>query len=165
MSLAQLIFSCLLVTPTSRSCLHTMSSEAIDLTIEISLPEEITKDWIPLDGQSVPHLFQFTQYPPQHMLYHTYHDLSQQLHEEEVTSFQPGILLSLGPPSLQLSNSYQAAIKAAPYPIHSFTLAPVSGLPVKLPIWVLDYWREIRHAMGYRCDWKKALIWLRGFSE
>ena len=100
MSLAQLIFSCLLVTPTSRSCLHTMSSEAIDLTAEISLLEEITKDWIPLDGQSVPHLFQFTQYPPQHMLYHTYHDLSQQLHEEEVTSFQPGILLSLGPPLL-----------------------------------------------------------------
>lgn len=165
MSLAQLIFSSLLVTPTPRSSLYTMSSEAIDLTIEIPLPEEIRQNWIPLDGQSVPHLFQFTQYPPQHMLYHTYHDLSQQLHKEEVTNFQLGTLLSLGPPSPQLSNSYQAAIKAAPHPIHSFTLAPVSGHPVRFPIWVLDYWREIRRAIGYRHDWKKALIWLRGFSR
>ena len=141
-----------------------MSSEVIDLTIEIFLPEDIKQNWIPLDGQPVPHLFQFTQYPPQHMLYHDYHDLSQQLHEEAI-NFQPHTLLKLGPPSLQLSNRYQAAIKAASHPIHSFTLAPISGHPVRLPIWVLDYWREIRHAMKYRDDWKGALIWLKEISR
>ena len=164
MSLAQLIFSCLLVILTPRSCLYTMSSEAIDLTIEISLPEEVKQDWIPLDVQSVPHLFQFTRYPPQHMLYHAHYDLSQQLYEE-VTNFKLDTLLSIGPPSPELSDNYQAAIKATPHHIYSFTLTPVSGHPVRLPIWVLDYWREIRHEMGYQNDWKRVLIWLRGFSR
>jgi len=142
-----------------------MPSEVIDLTIEISLPEGIKQDWIPLDGKSIPHLFQFTNYPPQHMLYHNYNDLSQQLHGEEVINFQPDTLLRLGPPSPQLCDRYQAAIKAASYPIRSLTLVPISGHPARLPIWVLDYWREIRCAMGYQHDWKGALVWLRGFSR
>jgi len=142
-----------------------MSSGVIDLTTEIPLPKDIKENWIPLDGESVPHLFQFNQYPPQPMVYHHYHDLSQHLHEEEVTHFQPHTLLELGPPPTKLSDIYQAAVKAASYPVHSFTLVPISGDPVRLPIWVLDYWREIRRAVGYRQDWKKVLIWLRENSR
>jgi len=141
-----------------------MSSEVIDLTIEIPLPENIRQDWIPLDGQSVPHLFHFTRYPPQHMLYHIQHDFSQLLHEE-VISFDPQALLELGPPPLEISDSYQTAIKSALHPVYSFTLDPISGHSVRLPTWVLDYWREIRRAMGYRRDWKKALVWLREVSR
>ena len=142
-----------------------MSSGIIDLTIEISLPEDIKQHWIPLDGQSVPHLFQFSHYPPQHMPYHNYQDLSQELHGEKVTNFQPHTLLKFGPPPPQLSDRYQAAIRAASSPTHSFTLAPISGYPVRFPIWVLDYWREIRCAMGYQNDWKGALVWLREISR
>jgi len=36
-----------------------MTPETIDLTIEVFLPEDIKQDWMPVDGQSVPHLFQF----------------------------------------------------------------------------------------------------------
>jgi hypothetical protein len=141
-----------------------MSSQIIDLTTEIPFPEDIKKHWLPLDGQSVPHLFIFNQYPPQPMLYHHPHNLSQLLHEEGVTNFQPHALLNLGPPPLELSDSYQAAIKRASHPVCSFTLNPLSGHPVTLPLWVLDYWREIGRAMGYRRNWKEVLIWLRGFS-
>jgi hypothetical protein len=62
----------------------------------------------------------------------------------------------------QLSDSYKNAIKAASLPILSFTLVPTSGYPVRLPIWVLDYWREINRAMDYRRSWKSALDWLKG---
>ena len=66
--------------------------------------------------------------------------------------------LNLVPPPLEISDSYQTAIKSALHPVHSFTLDPISGHLVRLPIWVLDYWREIRCAMGYWHDWKKALV-------
>ncbi|KAF9643803.1 hypothetical protein BDM02DRAFT_3191200 [Thelephora ganbajun] len=125
-----------------------MSSEVIDLTIETPLPEDIKQDWIPLDGLSVPHLFQFTWYPPPETVYYNYPNLSQLLHEEEVINFNPQTLLQLSPPPKHLSDSYKATIKAASSLIHSFTLVPLSGDPVRLPTWVLDYWREIRHAVG-----------------
>jgi hypothetical protein len=141
-----------------------MMPETIDLTIEVFLPEKIKQDWIPLDGRSVPHLFQFTRYPLQDMLYDNHSNLSQLLHGEGVTSFQPHTLLQLGLPPSQLSDRYKAAIKAASLPIHSFTLVPTSGHPVRLPIWVLDYWREINRAMGYRRGWKTVLEWLKRFS-
>jgi hypothetical protein len=142
-----------------------MSSETIDLTIEAFLPEDIKHEWIPLDGLSVPHLFQFTRYPPQHMLYYEPPSLVQLLHEERVTNFDFGTLLQLGPPSPKLSDMYKAAIKGATLSIHSFTLVPVSGHSVRLPIWVLDYWREMKRAMGYRQNWKDVLEWLRGVSK
>ena len=142
-----------------------MSAEIIDLTIEAPLPEYIKKYWIPLDGQSVPHLFQFTRYPPQDMAYQEYTSFSLLLHEEEVTNFEPSILLQLGPPSSELSDKYKAAIKASSHPALSFTLVPMTGHPVRLPIWVLDYWREITRPMGYRRNWKKVLEWLRGMSQ
>jgi len=74
-----------------------MSSGIIDLTIEISLPEDIKQHWIPLDGQSVPHLFQFPHYPPQHILYHNYQDLSQQLHGEKLPTSSHTLSSSLVP--------------------------------------------------------------------
>ena len=95
------------------------------------------------------------------MLYHKSPNLRELLHEERVTNFDPHILFQLGPPSPELSDSYQDAIKAASLSIHSFTLLPVSGHPVRLPIWVLDYWRELKCAMGYQHDWKNVLEWLR----
>jgi len=142
-----------------------MLPETIDLTTEVFLPEDIKQGWLPLDGQSVLHLFHFTRYPPQHMLYHDFPDLGHLLHKEEVTGFNPYTLLQFGPPLSQLSNRYSAAIKAASSPIHSFTLVPISGHPVRLPIWVFDYWREVGRAMVYRCDWKRALTWLREISR
>ena len=142
-----------------------MLPETIDLTIEVFLPEHTKQGWLPLDGQSVPHLFHFTQYPPQNMLYHDFPDLGHLLHREEVTSFNPHTLLQFGPPLLQLSDHYRAAIKAASHPIHSFTLIPISGHPVRLPIWVFDYWREVGCAMVYQCDWKRVLTWLRDVSR
>lgn len=126
-----------------------MSSEIIDLTIEAPLPEDIRQNWIPLEGRSVLHLFQFTHYPLQHIAYQSHQDLSQLLHEGKIIGFEPSTLLGLGPLPLQLSSSYQTAVRAAPHPIHSFTLTPLSGHPVKLPIWILDYWREITCAMRY----------------
>jgi hypothetical protein len=138
-----------------------MSSETIDVSIEVFLPVNIKQDWIPLDGQSVPHLFQFTRYPPQGMVYHNHPNLSPLLHEGRVANFEPHTLLQLGLPPQPLCDSYKAAMRTASHPIHSFTLIPISGHPVRLPIWVLDYWREIRHAMGYRDDWKTVLEWLR----
>ena len=142
-----------------------MSAEIIDLTIEAFLPEDIKQHWIPLDGQSVPHLFQFTRYPPQYKVYQEYKSFSQLLHEEEVTNFSPSTLLQLGPPSSELSDKYKAAIKVTSSPILSFTLVPITGHAVTLPTWVLDYWREISRPMGYRCSWKKILVWLRGISQ
>lgn len=141
-----------------------MSSEAIDLTIDYPLPNNIKQDWIPLDGRSVPHLFQFTRYPPQDKLYYDYPDLGHLLHEERVADFEPHTLLQLGPPPSKLSDHYKAAIRKTPLPIHSFTLVPTSGHPVKLPIWALDYWREIKRSMGYRHEWKRVLEWLRMVS-
>ena len=146
-----------------------MSSEIIDLTIEVFLPKEIKDHWIPLDGRSVPHLFQFTQYPPENMLYCEPPNLDQLLHEEGVTNFGFNTLLQLGPPPPKLSDRYRTAIraviKAALPPIHSFTMIPISGHPVTFPIWVLDYWREIERPMGYRRDWKKVFEWLRRVSK
>ena len=137
-----------------------MSSDTIDLTVSI-LPEHIKQNWIPLDGQSVPHLFQFIRYPPQPMLYYNHSNLGQLLHEERITNFDPYTLLQLGPPPPQLSDGYKNAIKAAPLPIHSFTLVPISGHPVKLPIWLLEYWREIDFAIGHWKRWKDSLKWLK----
>ena len=142
-----------------------MSSEVIDLTVDVFLPEHIKQNWIPLDGLSVPHLFQFTRYPSSETLFYDHPYLDQLLHNEEATDFNPHLLLQLGLPPNKLSDRYKAAIKASPTPICSFTLLPLSGDPVKLPIWVLDYWREMRHSMGYCHDWKKALVWLRGVSQ
>lgn len=141
-----------------------MSSEVIDLTVEAFLPGAIKQDWLPHNGLSVLHLFQFTRYPPPAVLYYEYTDLSQQLHE---IIFDPELetLLHLGPPSPRLSDKYRASILAAPSPIHSFTLVPLTGEPVQLPTWVLDYWGEIEHAVGYRHQWKMALIWLRQVSD
>ena len=142
-----------------------MSSEIIDLTIDSPLPEEIKEYWLPPDGESVPHLLYFRQYPPQYMQYYHYQDLTHLLHREGVTDFNPNTLLTLGLPLVDLTKSYQAAIKAAPSPIHSFTVVPVSGHSVKLPTWALDYWREIRRARGYQHDWKKAIMWLKETSR
>ena len=142
-----------------------MSSEVIDLTLDPILPEEIKEYWLPHDGESVPHLLYFRQYPPQHMQYHQHHNLTQLLHGEGVTDFNPNTLLTLGLPLVSLTESYQAAIKAVPHPIHSFTVVPISGHPVRLPAWALDYWREIRQARKYQYDWKKAIMWLREVSR
>jgi len=142
-----------------------MSSGIIDLTVEIFLPENIKQDWIPLDGLPVPHLFQFTKYPPPERLYDNHSNLSQLLHGEDVINFDPQILLQLGPPPQKLSDRYKAAIRAASSPIHSFTLVPLSGDPVRFPTWVLDYWREIRHAVGCHYDWMSVLKWLRGIYQ
>ena len=142
-----------------------MSAEIIDLTIEPFLPEDIKQHWIPLDGQSVPHLFQFARYPPQNMVYQEYHSFSQLLHEEGVTSFDPYTLLQHGPPSSNLSEKYKTAIKAASSPTLSFTLVSLTGNAVRFPVWVLDYWKVIRVPMEYRCSWKKVLVWLRDISQ
>jgi hypothetical protein len=142
-----------------------MPPEIIDLTTEVvDLPEDIKQGWILQDGLPVPHLFQFKRYPPREMLYYTHSELSQLLHGEDI-SFDPEILLQHGPPPQKLSDQYQVAIRAASSPIRSFTMIPLSGDPIRLPTWVLDYWREIRRAMGYRCDWKRVLVWLRGISQ
>ena len=141
-----------------------MSSKVIDLTMDVIFPEDIRQHWIPLDGLPVPHLFQFTQYPPSETLYYNHPSLDQLLHEEEATGFQPHILLQLGLPPKKFSDSYQTAINEASSPIHSFSLLLLSGGLVRLPIWVLNYWREMRHAVGYRHNWKKVLVWLRGIS-
>ena len=132
-----------------------MSSEVINLTIDIPLPEEIKNHWIPLDGESVPHLLHLTQYPPKRTHYHHPHNLAQILHKEDVTNFNPNTLLTLGLLPVGLTEGYQAAIKATSHPTHTFTVVPFSGYPVNLSTCVLDYWREIRHAMGYQHDWKK----------
>ena len=129
------------------------------------MPEDIRQNWLPLDGQSVPHLFQFTRYPPQNMFYSNYPDLSQLLHGEKVTNFHPQNLLQLGPPPPQLSDHYKTAIRAAPFTVHSLTLVPTSGYPIKVPIWILDYWQEMQRAMGYQRDWKRVLVWLREVSK
>ena len=142
-----------------------MSSEVIDLTVDAPLPEEIKNHWIPLDGEAIPHLLYFTQYPPQCMQYHHPHNFTQLLCEEDITNFSPNTLLTLGLPQVDPTEGYQAAIKAIPHPIHSFTVIPFYGNPVTLPTWVLDYWREIGCAMGYQNDWKKAIIWLREASR
>ena len=126
-----------------------MSSEIIDLTVEVFLPENIKQDWILFNGQSVPHLFQFTQYPSQDKLYYDYTNLGHLLHEDNVTNFEPHTLLQLGPPPSKLSDCYKTAIKVTSLPIHSFTLVLTSGPVVKLPIWVVDYWWEIKQPMGY----------------
>jgi hypothetical protein len=99
------------------------------------------------------------------MLYYQSPNIRQLLHEEKITNFDPHILLQLGPPSSDLSDSYKAAIKAVSLPIHSFTLIQISGHSVRLPIWVFDYWRKIKYAMEYRHQWKNVLEWLRGISE
>ena len=142
-----------------------MAAEIIDLTIEPFLPEDIKQHWIPLDGQSVPHLFEFTRYPPQNMVYQEYQSFSQLLHEEGVADFKYSTLLQLGPPSSQLCDKYKAAIKATPSPTLSFTLVPITGHVVKLPVWVLEYWREISRPMKYQDSWKKVLAWLGEISQ
>jgi hypothetical protein len=142
-----------------------MSSDIIDLTVEVFLPEDIKQSFIPLDGLPVPHLFSFTKYPPLAMPYYDHLDFSELLHGEELTGFNPDTLLQYGPPPQNLSEKYKVAIKAASHAVHSFALVPLSGDPVRFPVWVLDYWREIRRAVEYRRDWKGSLVWLRGMSQ
>jgi hypothetical protein len=113
----------------------------------------------------VPHLFNFKRFPPREMLYYIYSKLGQLLHGEDIPSFDPQNLLQHGPPPQPLSDQYQVAIRAASSPIHSITLIPLSGDPIRFPTWVLDYWREIRHAVGYCYDWKRVLVWLRGLFQ
>src|ERR1700733_10148187 len=107
-----------------------MSSEIIDLTVDTPLPEYIKLNWLPLEGLSVPHLFQFVRYPPSETLYYNYPHLDQLLHGDGVTDFNPYILLQLGPPPSALSDAYKAVVRTSPSPIHSFTLIPLSGDPV-----------------------------------
>ena len=145
--------------------LITMSSEIIDLTIKSLLPKNIKQNWIPLDGLPIPHLFQFTQYLPPETVYHDPPVPSHLIHEEELVDFNLQSLLQFSPPQKQLISKYQTAIKTAPSPIHSFTLISLPGNHFKFPIWAFDYWPEIGRAVGYHSDWKKALVWLRGFSE
>jgi hypothetical protein len=140
-------------------------SNTIDLTTEAFLPEGIKQDWLPLNGQSVPHLFKFIRYPPQEVSYHNPPDLRPLLHQEGVSDFNPAILPQLSPPPSQVAERYTAAITAARKPIASFTMVPISGHSVTLPTWVLHYWREIKCAMGYRQSWKEVLKWLEGFSR
>jgi hypothetical protein len=142
-----------------------MSSEIIDLTVDPFLPEVIKQHWIPLDGLSVPHLFQFKQYPPPEMPYYDHSDLSQLLHKEEFSEFNFQTLLQFSPPPKILMDGYKNVIKVATSPIHSFTLIQLSGDSVKFPVWVLDYWREVGRATGYCHDWKKVLVWLRNVNK
>ena len=122
-----------------------MSSEVIDLTIDVPLPEEIKNYWIPLEGESVPHLLHFTQYPPKRMQYHHPHNLAQLLHKEDVTNFNPNTLLTLGHPPVGLTEGYQAAIKAASHPIHSFHSLGIQS--ISLP----GYW-TIGGRLGVQWD-------------
>lgn len=142
-----------------------MSSGTIDLTVETYFPKIIKMDWLPHDGLSVAHLFQFTRYPPLEMVYYDHSNLSPLLHNQELTNFEPKTLCQFGPPSNKLIDKYKDGIRGATSPIHSFTLVPLSGDQVRFPVWVLDYWREIKRAMGYRASWKQALVWLNGISQ
>jgi hypothetical protein len=142
-----------------------MSSETIDLTIETFLPKVIKSDWLPLDGAPVPHLFHFKKYPPSEMPYYDSPDFTHLLHEEGLTKFELETLLQVSPPPSKLIDKYKDAIRTASPQILSFTLVPLSGNQVRFPTWVLDYWREIKRAMGYYQDWKKALAWLKAISQ
>ena len=98
-------------------------------------------------------------------MYYGYTNLGHLLHEDRVTNFEPHTLLQLGPPPSKLSDCYKTAIKVTSLLIHSFTLVLTSGRVVKLPIWVLDYWWEIKQPMEYWSEWKSVLEWLKKVSE
>jgi hypothetical protein len=110
-------------------------------------------------------------YPVNKLEYVIPPDFTLVLHEDSILGFSYPTLPQLSLPiNTSLPETYQAAAKLAKHPVHSVTLMPQSGLgdPITLPIWVFNYWREIRLAMLYRSQWKAALVWLQsysGFSE
>jgi hypothetical protein len=110
-------------------------------------------------------------YPVNKLEYVIPPDFTLVLHEDSILGFSYPTLPQLSLPiNTSLPETYQAAAKLAKHPVHSVTLMPQSGLgdPITLPIWVFNYWREIKLAMLYRSQWKAALVWLQsysGFSE
>ena len=130
------------------------------------MPQVIIDEWLPNEDESVLFLFQeFNQYPlhPSHYILPS--NLQSVLHQDGIQSFNYQSLLTIGPPVLpSIPKVYQNAIKKSQYPIHSVTLRPYYGDPVRLPAWVFDYWVEIGHAVDIRKQWKVALIWVSGYS-
>ena len=143
-------------------------NDLIDLTVDHRdlLPQAIIDEWLPNEDESVLFLFQeFNQYPPHPSHYILPSNLQSVLHQDGIQSFNYQSLLTIGPPALpSIPKAYQDAIKRSQHPIHSVTLRPYYGDPVRLPAWVFDYWVEIGRAADIRKQWKVALTWVSGYS-
>ena len=139
----------------------------IDLT-EDHLPSDIWRSWLPIQGRSVFHLFEFNQYPAGSTHYLTPSDLTPMLHEADIPDFSHTTLIQLGPPlDPSVSKAYQDAIRSAQHLVNSVTLTPsaVHGEPVRVPVWIFDYWREMELATSYQVQWRAAMVWLESYSE
>jgi len=145
-------------------------SSPIDLTEDHKdhLPSDIQEGWLPTRDKSVLHLFTFDWYPVCKTHYLLPPDLTPVLHEADIPDFDYNILLQLGPPvDPSVSQAYQHAIRSTQHPVHSVTLTPSPGHgePVRLPVWIFHYWREIELAASYLEQWRGAMVWLHSHSE
>jgi hypothetical protein len=145
-------------------------ASSIDLTEDHGghIPPDIWKNWLPIQGKSVFHLLQFDQFPANKTHYLVPPDLTPMLHEADIPDFDYATLLQLGPPVIpSVSMAYQEAIRTAQHLVNSVTLtpSPLLGEPVRLPVWVFDYWREIELAASYQVEWRAALEWLESYSK
>ena len=146
-----------------------MSSEGpIDLTVDPKdhLPQVILDEWLPSEEESILFLFQhFSQYPPCPSNYILPSNLQSVLHQDTIQTFNYQSLLHIGPPALPtVPKAYQDAINKSVHPIGSVTLIPCDGDPVRLPVWVFDYWIEIGRAVDTRKQWKVSLTWVQRHS-
>jgi len=145
-------------------------SSPIDLTEDPvdQIPPDIVRDWLPTVNEAVKHLFTFNRYPKHKMHYFLPPTLDPMLHEDSVLDFDPSTLLQFGPPTNpSIPKAYHDAIKSAPHPIYSvtFSLDPTFKELVRLPFWIITYWREMESALSYRMKWETALEWLQSHSE
>ena len=142
----------------------------IDLTEDSGdlLPSEIWKSWLPIQGKSVFHLFEFDHYPSSKTHYLIPQDLTPMLHEAAIPDFDYTTLPQLpSPVHPSVPKEYQDSIRSSQHLVNSVTLtpSPVHGEPIRLPVWIFNYWREIELAASYQVQWRAALVWLESHSK
>ena len=141
------------------------SDDIVDLTVDLKdrLPDVVIKEWLPAEDRSIFFLFQeFNRYPPHPSHYILPTNFQLVLHQDPIQGFIYESLLRIPPPALpSVTEAYQGMIKKSKNPTLSVTLQPQYGNPITLPVWIFDYWVEIRRAADIRKQWKTALIWVQ----
>jgi len=89
------------------------------------------------------------------------------LHEADISDFDYAILLQLGPlVDSSISQVYQHATRSTQHLVHLVTLTPSPrhGEPIRLPVWIFHYLREIELAALYLEKWKGTMVWQQCIS-
>src|SRR5882724_10891671 len=144
-----------------------LSNYPIDLTVDLKdlLPQVVINEWLPNESKSILFLFQgFDHYPPHPTHYTLPSNFQSVLHQTPIWEFDYEYLSTIPPPTPDISQAYQEAMKISKYPILSVTLQPQLGHLVTLLTWTFTYWKKIGHAVDIWKKWKVALTWVQQCS-